>query len=162
MKVKSVRQFEKKIPRSKIVPPNEAAEMEQLVAYYLSSVGNSMTAITQLTFFNVSNYWHITSVTDPETPTPKNKKLLRTLVKKLNEYCKANGKPLSLLPLPPNAGCETDGETVIVLPWEHLQTTETRQMVDGLFEMVSANGNTDLVSDADLRNKYVFKPTTDV
>ena len=61
----------KRIPRSKHVPPNESAEMEQLVAYYLSSVGDSVTMVTQLTFFNVSNYWHITSVVDPEVVSEK-------------------------------------------------------------------------------------------
>lgn len=151
-----------KIPRSKIVPPTETAEMEQLVAYYLSSVGNSMTMVTQLTFFNVSNYWHITSVTDPDVASPKNHKLLRELTQKLNKYCKDNGKPLSLLPLPSQQGVELEGETVVVLPWEHLQNAEARSTVDALFEMVSANGNNDLVADADLRNKYVFKAPTDV
>jgi len=152
----------KRIPRSKHVPPNESAEMEQLVAYYLSSVGDSVTMVTQLTFFNVANYWHITSVVDPEVVSEKNHKLLREITQKLNKYCKDNGKPLSLLPLPSQQGVELNGETVVVLPWEHLQSVEARSTVDALFEMVSANGNKDLVADADLRNKYVFRAPTDV
>lgn len=149
------------IPRSKIVPPTEKAEMEQLVAYYLSTVGNSMTMVTQLTFFNVTNYWHMTSVKDPDAITPANKKLIRDIVKKLNKYCKENGKALSLLPLPPQPGIELAGETVVVIPWKQM-SEESRQAVDAVFEMVSANGNTDLVADADLRDTYVFRPPTDV
>ncbi|AXG66712.1 hypothetical protein JA13_309 [Dickeya phage vB_DsoM_JA13] len=156
------KKFTPKIPRSKVVPPSERAEMDQLVAYYLSSVGNSMTMVTQLTFFNVTNYWHMTDVHDPEASTQKNHKLLREITQKLNKYCKDNGKPLSLLPLPDQPGVELNGETVVVIPWEFLNTTESRQAVDALFEMVSANGNTDLVADADLRDKYVFRAPTDV
>lgn len=152
----------KLIPRSRVVPSSDNQTLEQLVAYYLSTVGDSPTLVTQLTFFNVSNYWHLTSVSDPEAATPKNHKLLREIAKKLNKYCKDNGKALSLLPLPDQSGVELAGETVVVIPWEHLTSADARSTVDALFEMVSANGNTDLVADADLRNKYVSRAPTDV
>lgn len=151
-----------KISRSKVRPPTEENQLQQLAHFFLGTIGQNLTIVSQLVLFNAANFWYLTSNETPEVQSPANSALLKTITMKLNKFCKENKIPLSVLIIPHSATSSFDGDEVVALPWEHLHTPEAIETVTSLFEMVSSAGFQDLVDDADLRKEYVFRAPTDV
>lgn len=146
-----IAQKKSNISRSSNRPPQRDDQLAQVAATISASAGPNPTLISQLMFFNITNYWWLTSINNLETVKPSQQldETMIRLVRQVNRHCRDTDNSLRLLILPHTSTSEFGGDEIVVIPWASVaQSATAQEAVNDIMARVTEDGYDEYVIDA--------------